>query len=192
MNQTKRKISRTLQIITGLLLTLTLSGCFEVNGNFKEIRNSILNNFENSYSKNIEYSFGNITLSLADIFVTFSDDEGAEFASDILDDISNVQIGIYKIKIQNIKNLNNQNWFLRKTVHTLTEQGWNILALIVKHNNMTAVLSKENGENIPAEMLVVNMNENKLLLAELSGNLNKIIDLALKEKGQNLNIAGDF
>ncbi len=192
MNQTKKKISRTAQIVGGLLLTLTLGGCFGVNGNFKDVRNNILSKFDSGYSKDIEYGFGSVTMSLAGLFVSFSDDEDAGIASDMLDEISNVQIGIYN---RNLSSNNNSNTemnfkFLKETTDKLIEAGWKSLVRVAEHGNMTAVLIKEDEDNIPENMFVINMADNKLVLVELSGKLGKIIELALKNNGQDL--VGNF
>jgi len=184
-----KRTNRILQIIVGLLLTVTLSGCFGVNENFEQIRNNILSNIDGSYSKNTEMGFGSITLSLAEIFVSFSNEENAGFITDALDNVSEVQVGTYTGKAAD-KQMDFR--FLKKATAKLTGYGWQTLIRVKSQGSLVAILYKESGDDSIENMLILTRSGNGLVLVELYGNLTEIVELALKENGENFNIVDNF
>ena len=184
-----KKTNRIVQIIAVLLLTLTLTGCFGVNENFEQIRNNVLSNINGSYSKNTEMGFGSLTLSLAEIFVSFSNDESAEFITDVLDNVSEVQVGTYKLKTADTQ-MDFQ--FLKKTTAKLTDYGWQTLIRVKSKSSIVSILYKESGDDSVENMLILTRSGNGLVLVELYGNLTEIIELAIKENGENFDIADNF
>lgn len=182
--------SRKTAIILSLIFILSFSGCLGVNGNFKHVRNEIFDNIGVEYDREFEYSFGDISLYLAGAFISLADDEDTEIAGDLLDEISKIQIGIYEKKTENAYNKSGIDFkLLQETTDKLVNNGWQYLVRTADYGEMTAVMYRVQNGNHLHKMLLINISGKDFVLAEISGNLDKIIETAIREKGKNLNLA---
>jgi len=157
-------------------------GCFGVDGNFSRLRNKILNSTGNKYYTDVEFSVGSFGISIAKIAV--KNDDNDQDTKEILNNISHVQVGVYK---------NNHNFTFDKGYELLddinsemTENGWQYVVKSCCKNEMTGVYVKVKDNDDLKELFVVSLNHNELTLVEVKGNLEKVLETAIRKKGFNL------
>ena len=98
----KKKKNRYLIVTFALISLLFFNGCIGVNEHFREIRNIVID--ENvEFDHNIEFSMGPGGMLLLGLFVNFAGEEDGKDASELIGQVSRVQIGIYKNDDENIK-----------------------------------------------------------------------------------------
>ncbi len=193
MTKMMKMKSKKTAIILSLIFMLIFNGCFGVSGNFKNVRNDILDNFEGKYSREFEYSFGDIVLNLAGSLISLADDKDGKIAGDLLCEVSKVQVGIYERKAEYNKGDPKVDFnLLKETTDELVNKGWHYLVRAADYGEMTAVLFRVRRDNHLHKMFIINFSDEELVLAEISGNLDKIIESVVREKGQNLNLAVNY
>ena len=75
-----------------LFLPLFLSGCIGINEEFAEIRNEVLDNLDDEFRSEYQFSVGSVGITISSWFVDAAAEE--DLAADILDDVSSVQYSI--------------------------------------------------------------------------------------------------
>lgn len=180
------KTKKTIYFLVLAVLSVNFTGCIGVNGNFKRVRNHVLDNLNESYHKNIEFSVGPTGMAMASTFVSFADDDEAEIAAEMTRNVNRVQIGIYE----------NRNGFdescdfsMAKEISNIMEdEDWEYIVRTVSDDEMALVFIKSNQEIIH-HMFVVALSNEQLVLAEIRGNLDKIAEIAIREHGLKFNVA---
>ena len=168
-------------VISVLLMSTFLTGCFSVNTNFKRIRNHLFENMELQYERDIEFAVGPAGLLLAGMVIKFSDTD--EIADDILAQISRVQIGIYNSYKGNEFDLSFSS--LTELVKIMSEKEWECIVRSKSSNELTAVFVKYD-EDFLNQIFVVTLNEKEMVLAEVNGDLAEVVEIAIREKGFNV------
>lgn len=176
------KSSTAILIIT--LSSLLLAGCFNVDHKFSEIRNGILSKMDNQFRVDTEFGLGAVGLAAARVAVSFSHDEDAKTAKDILADVSKVQIGVYKNASRN-GNLNIE--YLNKLNANMNEDGWECIVKNCQHGEASAVYIKESGDEIN-EIFIISIERDEVNLVNVEGNLTRAALTAIREKGLDINI----
>ena len=168
-----------------ILSSILFTGCFGVDRNFSSLKNEILSSTDGNYYKDIEFSIGPVGLSLAGAIVKLSDDE--ENAQEILEHISHVQVGVYK---NEYGSGNVGSFQLLQTIDSqMKTNGWQYIVRSYNKGDVTGVYIKYSGENRLNEMFVVSLNRKELTLVEVKGELEKVIETAIREKGMNIHYA---
>ena len=174
-------INRMKIIFSILLLSITATGCIGVDRSFRGMRNYVLEFSENEYKKEIEFSVGFVTIGMAGLVVSASDIE--EPIDELLSEISNVQIGVYNNNSDNrIKPNFKEAKFLTKKME---RAGWNCIVRSVNRDEMVLLFVKTNNDEIN-QLFVITVNDDEVVLAEVLGNLHKIIEIAIRERGFDL------
>lgn len=168
-------------IISILLIATFLTGCFSVNTNFKRIRNHLFENMDLKYERDIEFAVGPAGLFLAGMVIKFSDSD--KIADDIVGRISRVQIGIYNNKESNIFDWSYSS--LTDLVDVMSDKDWECIVRSKSSNELTAVFVKYEEDSLN-QIFVVTLNEKEMILAEVNGDLAEVVELAIREKGFNI------
>jgi hypothetical protein len=157
---------------------LFFTGCFSVDNNFKSIRNITLKECGRNYATDSEFALGSFELWLADGIVSFTDAD--KMAKDILDNISGVQVGIYKRKSD--VDLNSKE-LLKKIDRQMKREGLVYIVKSFDKDNVSAVYINKDHNKMLRELFVVDLNDNEITVVQLTGNLEKVIEIAIREEG---------
>jgi Domain of unknown function (DUF4252) len=181
-----KKIGSTAAVITIVLSSFMLSGCWGVDHNFTEIKDSILSQIcrNNHFNINAEFGLGSIGIAAARTVVGFSHDKDARFARKILSDVSSVQVGVY----ENINRDGNLNMaFLKKLDDKMDIYGWNSIVKNYDHGEVSSVYVKYDGEEI-TNLFVISIEQDQVTLVDVEGNLTRAALTAIREKNVNVNL----
>ena len=170
---------RRIKLLTGILLVAFLfTGCIRVDRGFRSIRDYVLDSSNNQFEKEFEFSLGFVTISMAELVLNFTDID--EPVDEILSEISSIQVGIYK---------NNSDSRIEpsfKEVRFLTNKmqhaGWDCIVRSVNKTEMTTIFIKGNSDELN-QLFVITANNEEVVIAEILGNLHKVIEIAIRERG---------
>ena len=178
MNSNKIKI-----FVIGLLLIFISTSCIGVNREFRNIRSQILDNLDDDFDRQIEFSVGPVGFFVASQFVKFADTE--ENVDEILSKVKNIHVGIY----DRLSNFSKPSLSLLKNItNSIVDENWKSLVKSIDGNEMVGVFVKDmNPENIE-ELFVVTLTDEELILVKLQGNLGSIIEVIIRDHGHNLRI----
>ena len=173
-------------IVSLLLLTVLLSGCFGVDRSFRQIRNYILENTHGEFDKDFEFSIGSTGISLASVAVSFADSE--EPIDEILSEISSIQVGIYSNK--DSAKIRTDFAGLKHLTNLMEKAGWEFIVRSVGSDELTAVFVRVY-ENQLNRVFVISVNHEEMVLVEMYGNVEKVIEIAIREGELNLHSAAN-
>ena len=156
-----------------------LNGCIGVNRDFRVIRNNILNNVNGNFEREVEFSVGSGLLHLAGVFVSFADTEVD--AEDMLDQIHSVQIGVFKNK--DFDHFSYEGDLLDKLSYGMKKAGWNYIVKNKDRGEMAGIFVKEDSRDELREMFVIALDDEELVMVEIRGHLNKLVEIAVRENG---------
>lgn len=160
-----------------LIVTITLSGCIGVNNNFREISSNLINKFGNDYHREIEVSVGPLLINFASWVVNLSQDE--EIVDDLMRQVSNVQVGVYKMTHEGDERKNN---VMKKINSEMQLRGWRYIVRSYNDDEMTGVYVSSNREMFFEKMFIITHDSEQLVLVEVEGKLDKLIELAIHDK----------
>ncbi|MFA8343402.1 MAG: DUF4252 domain-containing protein [Rhodothermaceae bacterium] len=159
-----------------VIITIGLTGCFDVNREFREIRNDVRDAIDCRLKKDTEFRAGSGLIGLAQSFISFSDDTDAEEANEILDEINSVQVGVYKNKSRKF----NPEHALDDVEETLSDKDWEMLIRKNSRREYTLVMVQMD-DDIYEKMLVIDFNRSELVICEITGDLEKIVEKTIEE-----------
>ena len=166
-----------------LFLPLFLNGCIGVNEDFSEIRNEVIKNFGGEYKSEMQFSIGSAGITISSWIVDANTEE--DMAADILDDVSSVQVGVYK-KLKGADSPNMST--LREIENNMFESGWKSIVKTCDKNELAAVYVRKNPGETLNRLFVISLEDDELILVEVEGDLKEAISTAIREKGININI----
>jgi hypothetical protein len=153
-----------------------------VDRDFRSVKNEILNSTGNQFFKDKEFAIGSVGLSLAEKIVKISDED--DDARKILHYLSKVQVGIYRSE-DNV-DFSGSCSLITGIDNKMSKHGWKYIIKNFEHGKFSIIYVKENPENDLKELFVINMNERELTIVDLKGNLNKLFETIIKDKGLQL------
>lgn len=162
-------------IISAAIIIL-LTGCFGVNSNFRITRNIILSGIDANIEKDVEFGAGSIFISLASTFVKFADTD--EPVDELLSNISKIQVGIYNFNYEN--NYKPDYNLLCSLTNKMSDLNWKYIVRSIDNNELNAVFIRPEKFD---EMFVAAVSGNEIILAHIEGNLDKIIEIAVRDHG---------
>lgn len=174
-------LTKSIMVILALVL---LSGCFGVNQSFRQIRRQIMSDVDGDFSRIVEISVGPAGLYLTGLAASLADAE-IDVAA-MIRKISRVQVSVYENEDWGDVTMNNS--LTRKLSDKMSREGWTCLVKTRDHEEMSLVFAREDGEKIN-QMFVIALSEENFVMTEISGDLSGLVELALKDKGLNLQIA---
>lgn len=162
-------------LLSGILIFC--SACL-TSSEFNHIEQAIIKEIHPAKVKtNFKFSFGPISLSTAETFVSFTD-EGRE-ASKYLHEISKVQVGIYEIE-------KTSRPFQLKIPHRvekeLNELGWEIFIRAKEKDEHVNLFYKQVNEHI-GSLYVIVLEKDEMVIVEVRGRLDKLIEEAIQKHG---------
>lgn len=178
-----------LLLVTGIvILGMSLSGCIGVNHGFRGIRSMIIKDLGGDFDREIEFSVGPTSMFFVSAIAGMADIEEDVDIPGMLRQISRVQVGVYK----------RENWsdtkpsisLLRKISDKMQRNGWQYLVRSVKDDEMACVFVQiNNGEHLN-EVFIIALSDEDLVITEVLGNLDELIEIAVRNQGHNLKFAG--
>ncbi|MBK9098809.1 MAG: DUF4252 domain-containing protein [bacterium] len=170
-------------LLSILLLLFPLTGCIGINEEFSKIRDSVIKSFGEEYHSEVQFSLGSVGMTLSSWIVDVSEEEN--LSSDILDDVSSIQVGVYeKIKGSNEKNIS----ALYDIESEMQKSGWKSIIKSSSNNELAAVYIRNDNEDILNRLFIINYDGSELVLVEVEGDLQEAIAAVIKEKGIKINI----
>ena len=160
------------------LSALTFTGCFGVDRDFVKVKSMVMNSVDGDFHKDVEFSVGSVGLSFARLVVSIDDND--EDAKMILKNISGAQIGVYKknhyasdeFKFSLLKDLDKK----------MLDDDWCGIVKHVDGNELTGVYVKYEDDEIN-QVYVINIDNEDLTIVRVEGDLENLIEYAIKEKG---------
>ena len=177
-----KRIKSTIVILAPILF-LFLTGCIGVNRQFSQVKDKILGELGSDYKTEFQFSVGPALIHVSSWLVDMSTDE--EYVDDMVREISSVQIGVYD-RIEKNKGKANFSTLVAVDEH-MKSNGWKYIVRSADGDELTAVYLSSDPEEILKKMYVINLEDEKLVIVEVNGNLQKVISYALKEKKFKIN-----
>ena len=164
-----------------------LSGCILVNSDFLHTKRLILNEIGAVDVKTeFQLQIGSGLISLGGIAVSFTDSKDA--ICKYLRDIKNVQVGVY-----NLYNVDRKRPIAipDKIGKKLSRKGYEPLVKVKERDGAVWVMTKMKGKRIES-LYVIALDRSELVLVEIQGRLERLIEKAIREhgfhKGEFINI----
>ena len=166
-----------------LLLPLLLNGCLGINEEFKDVRDIVILSIGNDYKSEFQFSVGSVGITVSSWVVDASTDD--DLPSEIMDDISSVQVGVYK-KLQGSSSPNFQT--LLEIEPEMIASGWRSIVRSYTNNELTGIYVRNSKEKQLNRMFVISLKDDELVLVEVEGDLNEAIATVIREKGMDIDI----
>ena len=169
-------------ILPVICFSIVLTGCWGVDRDFKSIRNVTLSGCGRDFVTDYEFALGSFELWVAGGIVGIV--ESDEMASKIISCVSGVQIGIYKNKGRSDFQ---KRGLLKKIDERMERKGWKYIVKSFEHNEISAVYVNKDYDRMLRELFVVQVEGNEITIVQVSGDIEEIIETAIKEQGLNWN-----
>ena len=164
-------------------LLLTLNSCIDVNEEFVNVRNKVIKDFGDDYRSEVQFSLGSAGITVSSWMVNTSDND--ELASDILADVSSIQVGVYQ-KFKGSSTLDIST--LHDIEKNMLESGWKSIVMSSEDNDLSAVYVRKNPNEILNRLFIINYDGEELVLIEIEGDLKEAVSTVIREKGMKINI----
>jgi hypothetical protein len=172
-----------INLLSILFLPLFLNGCIGVNEEFAEIRNEVLNNLDDDFRSEYQFSVGSVGITVSSWFVDAAAEE--DLAADILDDVSSVQVGVYK----KIRNTNSPDiTTLRELEDEMIQKGWKSIVKNCEGDELSGIYIRSNTNETLNRLFVISLDKEELILVEVEGDLKEVISTVIREKGMNIHM----
>lgn len=175
-------MKKALMLIPLLLTGILVSGCFGVDGDFKSIRNTALKEAGRNFKIDTEFSLGSFELWILEGLSGIIETEYP--AEDILASVSDVQIGIYNRKTKTDFSTAS---LMRKVDSRMNSKGWKYIVKAYEENEMTAVYLNSDSEIMLKEIFILSIDNSEIVIVQVKGDLEKLIETAIKEHGIHWN-----
>lgn len=161
-----------------LFFAVSAAGCFGVDDDFREVRNSVFKFLQaEDVDREIEYSVNNFEVYLLQKIASISDE--AIDVELMLSKVSNVQIGVYNFQ----KNEEERKASLRNITKYFKGKGWSDLVKTVTNDNCTMVFVNLANKEAIRELFIINSEEDELVLLRVRGKLTQLAELLIKNRG---------
>ena len=166
-----------------LLLPLFLNGCLGINEEFENVRDVVLLSFGNDYKSEFQFSVGSVGVTVSSWVIGASLDD--DMASKILDDVSSVQVGVYK----KLKGTNPAGFRILSDIEPdMQASGWKSIIRSSTDNELTAIYVRNDKEELLNRLFVISLEDDELVLVEVEGDLRKAMTNIIREKGMDIDI----
>jgi hypothetical protein len=166
-------------LYTGLLILILFSaGCVKVDEEFSELRNNVMTSFGDNYETEYQFSVGTIGITVSSWLVDFAQDE--EYVDDMMREIDNVQVGIYKKIIDSYEPGYNT---LKQINDDMEKRGWKYILRSVDNGDFISIYIRSGSENFFNQLYIVSFDDEQLILLDIEGDLKEVIATVIEEKG---------
>jgi hypothetical protein len=155
-----------------------------VDGYFKNMRNKVFNSVQGDFQKEVEFSFGAAALTLSSVAVSISD--APDFTDDMVRKLDRIQIGVYKNT--DWRNFHPDYNSLREMTADLRDEGYEFIVRSIQRDQMMAVMVKTNSDRL-REMFVIAVDEEQMVMTQIFGDLDELIEIVLRSEGLNVQVA---
>ena len=180
------KIKKIILLLITIIMVIGLTGCFGVNGNFRRVRNHVLDNLEGRFDREIEFAVGPSTMAFAALVTSMAVEE--EYIDDLVKQISKVQVGVYNIIDLNNRSVNFK--LVRELTSIMEERGWKYLVRTVTYDQLSAVFIPVGDYDRLSRIFVIAIDDDQFVMTEVVGNLDRVIEIAIKEQSFDFNFTG--
>ncbi|MBT8383948.1 MAG: DUF4252 domain-containing protein [Ignavibacteria bacterium] len=164
-----------------LFLFLFLNGCIGINKEFAEIRNKVLNNLDDDFRSEYQFSIGSVGITVSSWFVDAAADE--DLPAEILEDVSSVQVGVYK-KIRSAGSPSITT--LRELENEMLQKGWKSIVKTCDGNELNSIYIRSNSNEMLDRLFMISLNDEELILVEVEGDLKEVIATVIRDKRLNI------
>ncbi len=171
-------------IILLIAASFLLGGCIAVDGYFKGVRNKVFQSVDGSFDREIEFSLGAAAIALSGIAVSFSD--APEYTDDMIRKIDRVAIGVYKNR--DWRNFKPDFASIKELTNELKDDGYEFIVRSVNRDKMVLVTVKTDNYRI-REMFVVAVDDEEMVMTQIFGDLDELMQIAIREQGFNVEVA---
>ncbi len=177
-----RTVIRAGTLMVSALCFLSLTGCFGVDGQFKKLRNTVVEGAGVDYETEVEFGIGSVVLGLAKTVISWSDEADTEIALDLLRQIKKVQIGVYELQNFHLEKVDVRDRVL-EIVGYMNSRGYDAIVRTYEDSGGSLIMVKSNPENFEKvkELVVLSFSSNELNIVQLRGDVNEIVDVAVRE-----------
>lgn len=172
-------------VVTMIFLATMLTGCFAVDGYFKSMRNKVLRSVDADFDREIEFGVGASGIMFGSMVVSFSDAE--HYVDDMMRKIDRVQIGVYKKAGYGRLNMNFKE--LKRITEELKDNDYKFIVRSVNYDEMVAVMVKNDAGYRLNEMFIVALSDDELVMTQVFGDLDELIEIAIREEGFKIDVA---
>lgn len=172
----KIKIFSVVLIIT--LAAYLVSGCVFVSSDFRHTKNLILDELGPAdVNTEVQLQIGPGIISLGSFVVSFTD--AREEALKYLRDIKNVQVGVY-----NLYDVDRKRPVVipDKVANKLAGKGYEPMVKVKERGSAVWVMTKMRGNRIQS-LFVISLDRTELVLVEVRGRLERLVEKAIREHG---------
>lgn len=165
-----------------IALTLFVTGCGPSSSHFKDVKSAV---FDGNVKLNtsVELSLGIVPIWLASKVAGFVDEPEAREASEYLDHISRVDVGIYELQ----DSMKGQFREISKRVTSaMLENGFEPVVLVRERNECVGVYAPLDQQELAREVFVVVLEKKEVVLVRTRGNFEKIVTAAMRYHGHEL------
>lgn len=160
-----------------LLSTCFLPGCILVNSDFLHTKKLILDEIGPADVKTeFQLQIGSGLISLGGLAVSFTDENEV---CQYLRDIKNVQVGVYRLDDISQKR---PVAIPDKIGNKLTRKGYEPMVRVKERDSAVWVMTKMRGKRLES-LYVIALDRSELVLVEVQGRLERLIEKAIKEHG---------
>jgi hypothetical protein len=102
-----------------------------------------------------------------------------EIVDDLMRQVSNVQVGVYTMTKDREKE---KNTVMEKINSEMQSRGWRYIVRSYSDDELTAVYVSKDPEMFFKKMFIITHDSEQLVLVEVEGKLDKLIELAIHDK----------
>lgn len=181
IRNTNMKTHRYLLLSLFALFSVSLTGCFGVSDDFLMVKHHLLKNVKSGYKKEAEFGVGKISLSFAKMIVGFADDD--DDAKEILTHISGAEVGVYKLYDNSLRS------DPKKIISEMEQRGWTYIVKSFSPTELHLIFVHYNKSGLFTDIFVVACENRELKLVRARGDLEKVVEYAIREKDADFGFA---
>ncbi|OGU76212.1 MAG: hypothetical protein A2V93_03300 [Ignavibacteria bacterium RBG_16_34_14] len=160
-----------------IVVLFIAAGCINVNRNFKEVSTKLINKFGNDYHREIEASVGPFLINFASWVVNFSQED--EIVDDLMRQVTNVQVGVYTMTNDRKRE---RSSVMEKINIEMQSRGWRYIVRSYGNEELTAIYISSDPEMFFKKLFIITHDSEQLVLVEVEGKLDRLIELAIHDK----------
>jgi len=182
-NPLQKNLMRAGTLVVSACCLLTMTGCFGVDGQFKQLRNTVVEGANVNYEVDVEFGVGPMLIGIAKTVVSWSDEPDSEVAIDLLSEIKKVQIGVYQLDDFKLERSEVRARML-EMVEYMGRNGYDAIIRNYEDHGGSLIMVKSHFEHPEKvkEIVVLSFDPNELNIVQLRGNVNEIVDVAVRER----------
>ncbi len=166
-----------------LFLMLSQTGCFQADRELTTLRNQVFDDIEFTYEVETEFGIGSFWFAIANNILQRVDDPEVAEISTFLKDVDGFQLGVYKLDSNSTYSQDiSQN--MRELVVDLQDAGYESIVRNYDSNESALIMIREDEvrkEQINSVIFLV-MDTQELVLTQLKGDVNSIIETAIRHR----------